>query len=119
VRSYQPVFSAAFIAHVEAAYPDDAVKNKICNVVPLPNTDLDWLRLTAAFLMNQHIWSKDDGLRKWLLNNRLDGFSKLVRSVKPDDMEKLMILKRMRDNGQPAMVKLQGYLAAIQQGQTA
>jgi hypothetical protein len=119
VRSYQPVFSAAFIAHAEAAYPNDAVKNKICNVVPLPNTDLDWLRLTAAFLMNQHIWSKDEGLRKWLLNNRLDGFSKLVRSVKPDDMEKLMILKRMRDNGQPAMVKLQGYLAAIQQGQTA
>jgi hypothetical protein len=30
-----------------------------------------------------------------------------------------MILKRMRDNGKPAMVKLQGYLAAIQQGQTA
>ena len=25
-----------------------------------------------------------------------------------------MILKRMRDNGQPAMAKLQGYLAAIE-----
>jgi hypothetical protein len=119
VRSYQPVFSAAFIAHVEASYPNDEIKNKICNVVPLPNTDLDWLRLTAAFLMNQHIWSQDPDLKKWLLNNRLDGFSKLVRSVKEDDMEKLMILKRMRDSGKPAMAKLQGYLAAIQQGQTA
>ena len=119
VRSYQPVFSAAFIAHVEASYPNDEIKNKICNVVPLPNTDLDWLRLTAAFLMNQHIWSQDPGLKKWLLNNRLDGFSKLVRAVKEDDMEKLMILKRMRDNGKPAMAKLQEYLAAIQQGQTA
>jgi len=119
VRSYQPVFSAAFIAHVEASYPNDEIKNKICNVVPLPNTDLDWLRLTAAFLMNQHIWSQDPDLKKWLLNNRLDGFSKLVRAVKEDDMEKLMILKRMRDNGKPAMAKLQGYLAAIQQGQTA
>ncbi len=119
VRSYQPVFSAAFIAHVEASYPNDEIKNKICNVVPLPNTDLDWLRLTAAFLMNQHIWSQDPDLKKWLLNNRLDGFSKLVRAVKEDDIEKLMILKRMRDNGKPAMAKLQGYLAAIQQGQTA
>ncbi len=90
----------------------------ICNVVPLPNTDIDWLRLTAAFLINQHIWSKDEGLRKWLLNNRLDGFSKLVRSVKEAANEKLMILKRMRDNGQTAMAKLQGYLAAIEQGQT-
>jgi hypothetical protein len=118
VRSYQPVFSAAFVAHVEASYPNDEVKNKICSVVPLPNTDLDWLRLTAAFLMNQHIWSQDPELKKWLLNNRLDGFSKLVRAVKEDDVEKLMILKRMRDNGKPAMAKLHGYLAAIQKGQT-
>lgn len=119
VRSYQPVFSAAFIAHVEASYPNDEIKNNLCKVVPLPNTDLDWIRLTAAFLMNQHIWSQDPGLRKWLLENRLDGFSKLVRSVKEDDTEKLMILKRMRDNGKPAMAKLQGYLAAIKQGQSA
>ena len=32
VRSYQPVFSAAFIAHIEATGVDEATKNKICNV---------------------------------------------------------------------------------------
>ena len=64
VRSYQPVFSAAFIAHIELAYPEQA-KNKICNVVRLPNTLIDWLRLTAAFMMNQYIWSQDENLRKW------------------------------------------------------
>ena len=111
VRSYQPVFSAAFIAHVEASYPNDEVKNKICNVVPLPNTLMDWLRLTAAFMMNQYIWGQDENLRTWLLNNRLDGFSALVRGVKPDDFEKLAILKRMKDASQPAMGKLQQYLA--------
>jgi hypothetical protein len=111
VRSYQPVFSAAFIAHCEAAYPNNDVKNKICNVVPLPNTTMDWLRLTVAFMRNQHVWSQDKDLRQWLLNNRLDGFSQLVRSVKEDDIEKLMILKRMRDNGPAAMAKLQAYLA--------
>lgn len=111
VRSYQPVFSAAFIAHVEVNYPNDEVKNKICNVVPLPNTLMDWLRLTAAFMMNQYIWGQDKDLREWLLSNRLDGFSALVRGVKPDDFEKLAILKRMKEASQPAMGKLQQYLA--------
>jgi hypothetical protein len=113
VRSYQPVFSAAFIAHIELAYPE-AAKNKICNVVPLPNTLIDWLRLTAAFMMNQYIWSQDENLRKWLLDNRLDGFSQLMRSVKEDDAEKQAIVKRLRANAQPAMDKLQQYLAQTQ-----
>ena len=113
VRSYQPVFSAAFIAHIELAYPE-AAKNKICNVVPLPNTLIDWLRLTAAFMMNQYIWSQDENLRKWLLENRLDGFSQLMRSVKEDDTEKQAIVKRLRANAQPAMNKLQQYLAQTQ-----
>jgi hypothetical protein len=113
VRSYQPVFSAAFIAHIELAYPEEA-KNKICNVVPLPNTLIDWLRLTAAFMMNQYVWSQDENLRKWLLGNRLDGFSQLMRSVKEDDTEKQAIVKRLRANAQPAMGKLQQYLAQAQ-----
>jgi hypothetical protein len=113
VRSYQPVFSAAFIAHIELAYPE-AAKNKICNVVPLPNTLTDWLRLTAAFMMNQYIWSQDENLRKWLLENRLDGFSQLMRSVIEDDTEKQAIVQRLRTNAQPAMEKLQQYLAQIQ-----
>jgi hypothetical protein len=111
VRSYQPVFSAAFIAHIEASYPNDEIKNKICTVVPLPNTLRDWLRLTAAFMMNQYIWSKDENIRAWLLENRLDGFSQLVRNVAEDDIEKQAILQRLRDNSQAAMAKLQKYLA--------
>jgi len=111
VRSYQPVFSAAFIAHCEASYPSNEIKNKLCHVVPLPNTNLDWLKLTVAFMRNQHVWGQDKALKAWLLENRLDGFSQLVRSVKPDDTEKLLILQRMRENGPAAMQKLQAYLA--------
>jgi len=48
VRSYQPVFSAAFIAHIEANYDDQGIKNDICKVVPLPNHDSDWLIGMAA-----------------------------------------------------------------------
>jgi hypothetical protein len=113
VRSYQPVFSAAFIAHVEASYPDTKIKNKYCNVVPLPNTTNDWLRLTAAFLMNQHIWSQDPSLRAWLLDNRLDGFSSLVRNVQEHETNKIAILTRLKGAAPAAMQKLQSYLAQI------
>lgn len=56
VRAYQPVFSAALIAHVEAAYDDEATKQKLTQVVPLPNRDIDWVPMTAAMLRNMHIW---------------------------------------------------------------
>jgi hypothetical protein len=114
VRSYQPVFSAAFIAHVEAAYLDEKKKNELCAVVPLPNSDTDWIKMTIAFMMNQYNWSQDKELRNWLLNNRLDGFSKMVRSVSKEDAEKQAILTRIRNHVMPAMMKLQQFLAEIE-----
>lgn len=113
VRSYQPVFSAAAIAHVEAAYDTDAEKNRLCGVVPLPNHDTDYLRFTAAFMMNQYNWSQDKGMRAWLLNNRLDGFSKMVAEMDRTDEAKAEIMSRLRNNSMPAMAKLQQFLAQL------
>lgn len=113
VRPYQPVFSASFIAHIEAISDDEAVKNQICGIVPLPNSDTDYLRLTAASLRNQQVWSKVPGLREWLCGNRLDGFSKLVASVREDETDKLEVLGRMRASAAPAMAKLQQFLLEL------
>ncbi|MGJ8562090.1 MAG: NAD(P)/FAD-dependent oxidoreductase [Alphaproteobacteria bacterium] len=113
VRSYQPVFSAAAIAHIEASYEDDAAKNRLCGVVPLPNHDTDFIRFTAAFMMNQYNWGQDAGMKDWLLGNRLDGFSKMVADVDRDDANKMAILKRVRSHAMPAMGKLQEYLAQL------
>ena len=115
VRSYQPVFSAAFIAHVEAAYENDKKRNELCQVVPLPNHDTDWLRMLSVFMMNQFNWSQDKALRKWLLENRLDGFSKMMKSVDKEDAGKQAIIKRMRDNAMPAVIKLQQFLAELEE----
>jgi hypothetical protein len=81
--------------------------------VPLPNTTNDWVRVTAAFMMNQHIWGQDQELRAWLLQNRLDGFSKLVRNVQEHETDKIEILKRLKGASPAAMAKLQAYLAQI------
>ncbi|NNF16902.1 MAG: NAD(P)/FAD-dependent oxidoreductase [Gammaproteobacteria bacterium] len=113
VRSYQPVFSAAFIAHVETNYETEAQKNQLCGVVPLPNDDTDYIKFTAAFMMNQYTWGQDKVLSAWLLNNRLDGFSKLARNINDSDTEKLQIMQRLRSNAMPAMAKLQQFLAEL------
>ncbi|WYZ39664.1 hypothetical protein EsH8_IV_000005 [Colletotrichum jinshuiense] len=41
VYQFQQVFSSAFIAHVEASYPDNDTKNKFCRVVSFPNATED------------------------------------------------------------------------------
>jgi hypothetical protein len=114
VRSYQPVFSAAFIAHVEAAYETEEKKNKLCQVVPLPNHDTDWIRMMAVFMMNQFNWSQEKELRHWLRANRLDGFSQLVSQVvKEGDEKKMTILNKMKGNMMPAVIKIQQLMEEI------
>jgi hypothetical protein len=113
VRSYQPVFSAAFIAHIEASYEGDDIKNKICTVVPLPNHDTDWIRMMAALMMNQYVWSQDPTIGKWLAENRLDAVTKIIHKVSDDDHEKRAILLRMRSNAQPAMQNLHKFIAQL------
>ena len=111
VRSYQPVFSASIIAHVEAAYDDEAEKNRLCSVVPLPNGIADFLPMTAAMMMNQYNWGQDKALSAWILNNRLDGFGQMIANIKPDENDKIAVMKKLRDNAMPAMAKLQQFMA--------
>ncbi len=113
VRSYQPVFSAAFIAHIEATFEDEGKKNELCTVVPLPDHDTDWIRMLAVFMMNQYNWNQDEALRKWLLNNRLDAFSEMMVNVSKTDEEKQKIIQRLRDNALPAMMKLQQFISEL------
>lgn len=117
VRSYQPVFSAAFIAHIEANYDDQDIKNDICQLVPLPNHDTDWLIGAAAQMRNQYRWSQEPGLREWMVGNRLDGFSALMQTDDNTTPEQFEILGRMKDAVPLAMENLKplmGEAMAIQ-----
>lgn len=113
VRSYQPVFSASLIAHVEATRETEAEKNQLCGVVQLPNHDTDWIRMMVPFMMNQYQWSRDPDLRTWLAGNRLDGFSGMVRKIPEDDHEKQDVMRRLREASMPAMAKLQQFMAEL------
>ncbi len=113
VRSYQPLFSASIIAYIEANFETDQEKNGLCQVVPLPNHDTDWIRMLAIFMMNQYSWNQHKSIRKWLLRNRLDGFSQLIAQADRHDSVKQGIIRRMRDNIMPAMMKLQQFMQEL------
>lgn len=115
VRSYQPVFSAGFIAHIEANYDDEAIKNELCSVVPLPNHDTDWLVGTAAQMRNQIRWSKEPGLRDWLLSNRLDGFTSLVQPNEDNTPEQQEVLMRLKAAAPKAGANLAKLMAEVMQ----
>ena len=114
VRPYQPVFSASFVAYVEANYADDKTKNNFCQLVPLPNHATDWIPMMGMQMVNQMTWSQDKTLRHWLKNNRLDGFAKVIRSADKSDEKKMAILNRLRANAMPAAMKLQGFMAELE-----
>lgn len=81
VRTCQPVFSAAVIAHVEATYGDDAMKNSYCLPVPTPHEPLDWLRMMLAYNSNQLRWFGDPDMMGWLDSARLNVLSHTTASV--------------------------------------
>jgi hypothetical protein len=84
VRGCQQVFSAAFIGHVEASYGDDAIKSELCEPVPHPDVDLDWVGMTVAFNRNLLRWLDDPELIRWLDGSRLDMLGHLRPRIPSD-----------------------------------
>jgi hypothetical protein len=109
VRACQQVFSAAFIGHVEAAYRDEALKNELCSVVPHPNTDIDFLRVTLANTRNDLRWSQDAALSAWIAGARLNLFG-----VPPAAADAAMIegAQRFAASAPAAIATLQRLLAS-------
>ena len=110
VRTCQQVFSAAFIAHVEASLDADAEKNALCAVVPHPDSEIDWLRTTLANSRNQFRWNQDAGLRRWLSGARLDGFSRTFVVGDTASAEQRAVLRSIIENLPAAVANLERLL---------
>lgn len=95
VRGCQQIFSAALIAHVEAAYRDDPARNELCVPLPHPDTDLDWLRLALADYTNQLRWLDDPDLTAWMSAARLDLFGHLIGHLLPPASAKPRVRERI------------------------
>lgn len=112
VRSYQPAFSAALIGYIEASRDSVAEKNRLCQVVPLPNHDTDFVRFTSAFMMNQYNWGQEEDIRAWLKRSRLDGFTDQAQSAKGDPAKEA-VMNRIKLSSFAAAGKLQQFLAKL------
>ena len=116
VRTFQPTFSGAFIAHIEAAYQgklSEAEMNELCSVIPMPDLPFHWLTMLAVGMTNQRRWSKSPELRSWIAASRLDAFSAMASRVRPDEADKLALLQRFGKSAGPAAEKLPQLLAGM------
>jgi NAD(P)-binding Rossmann-like domain len=118
VRTFQPTFSAALVAHIEAQseahLATDEAKNELCHVIPMPDKPLDWLRMHAVNLRNQYRWSKNKSIRAWIAKARLDGFTALAMRTRPWQWRRLQVLRRFGMNAGPAAVNLKKLLAHLE-----
>lgn len=103
LRNYIIPFSIAAIAHVEAAYEDDATKNALCVPVPIGDTPEDYPRGLLADLAIGQAWAGDRAIRQWAAKHRLTGFGTGL----PDDPEAQAIRNRIRDSRVAAAAGLQ------------
>lgn len=90
VRTCQPAFSAAVIAHVEATYPDDDTRNEFCKPVPYPHVPVDWLRMMLMFNENQLRWFSDPDMMAWTDAARLNALHHVTANVSVRARERII-----------------------------
>lgn len=113
VRTCQPTFSAAFVGFIEATFTDRDQKNALCEPVPNPVRDIDWLRMLAVSTKNRIAWRSHPNIEEWLLKSRLNTLFSAPARVKPDETEKLAVLKRFQEASAAGMTRLPHLLGQI------
>jgi len=112
VRTCQPTFSGAFVGHVEAAYATDDEKNHLCQPIPYPDRDIDYLKMAVLELANRVTWSQDPAIGNWLATARLDGFTARARRLLETDAEARAHIGRYAANVGSAAARMEVLLAA-------
>ena len=113
VRTCQPTFSAAFIGHVEASYPDEAEKNELCTAIPYPDSDIDWLQTTLANSVNTARWGSDPELSAWLRGSRLYAPSRVGLDGDPNEAQ-LDIIRKIGEHTPGVIPNLQRLLEDVE-----
>ncbi|MEM7341356.1 MAG: NAD(P)/FAD-dependent oxidoreductase [Actinomycetota bacterium] len=98
VRPFQPCFSAALLAKIEASV---APGERAQYALPTPMTDTvhDWLTVQADGLRNGAAWSFAPELAEWLGECRLNGFGQMVRGIEEDDAKRALFMRLVGSTG--------------------
>jgi hypothetical protein len=84
VVTCQQVYSAAFIAHIEARAIGDEVKNELTTPVPHPDSETDFLHTWLETFRNEGRWALDPEITQWRHGARLAGFRTKVGTPLPE-----------------------------------
>jgi hypothetical protein len=116
IRLYQPTFSAALIAHIEASLDDDTAKRQLCQPTPMTDTVGDYLQVMVVNLRNQAAWNSVPALRSWIHTCRLDMFGPTTAQVAKDDAPRREVLARLAAATGPALQNLQRLASGLAAG---
>ncbi|MEM9740014.1 MAG: NAD(P)-binding protein [Pseudomonadota bacterium] len=106
IRFPQITFSAAMIAFLEAKYESEAEKNRFTAPIEVEETLEGFVRGQIADFANRMNANVDPALRKWVLESRLDGFTRMAVQVDKTDEAKVSILKELRGASMAAAMNL-------------
>jgi len=107
VRQFQPCFSSALIAFIEAHVHDEAERQNMTRPTPMTDTLEDYLRGLVDGLLNQASWNGNEQVAGWISQCRLDGFGGLIKQVSAADTEKMATLGRIMEAAPRAAGNLQ------------
>jgi hypothetical protein len=84
VVTCQQVYSAAFIAHIEARDASDDIRNELTTPVPHPDSEIDFLHTWLGSFRNEARWARDPEITQWRQDARLAGAKTNVGTPLPD-----------------------------------
>jgi hypothetical protein len=113
IRTCQPTFSAAFIAHVDSTYDDDDLKNLLCTPIEPPEVPLDYARMFQLELATRTKWDQHPEIRTWSETCRLDPFSSVAKTQIGVNAEATEHLGRYLTNYGLAVEKLDRLLGPV------
>lgn len=116
VRYCQQVFSAAFIAHVEATYSDEKTKNELCCVVPHPYETTDYMAVTLQSHRNGLRWASQPKTAAWLSQARLDWFGTLLPQPPSDPTEAASFFAMVAAQTEQLCAKLEQLIGQLPEG---
>ncbi|KAH8768170.1 pyridine nucleotide-disulfide oxidoreductase-domain-containing protein [Diaporthe sp. PMI_573] len=119
VRMCQQVFSAAFIAHVEAAYNDSETKNKLCRPIPHPDEGADVALAQMQTYLNGLYWNSHPKIKAWLSQSRLDMARTSMLPLPKDPVAAQAVLKEIAVKLEGACAKLRLLMEGLPQGEAA
>jgi hypothetical protein len=92
----------------------DDEKNRFVAPIRIADTVEEYVTQLVPDTENRNAANRHPAVREWIGASRTDGFTRVMRDVKPDDSEKRAILERLRDASKRAAQNLLSLLATLE-----